>query len=242
MWHSGTHGYVDTGGVNGGDLILRSEGSTGAWIDEASKDFHIAQNLVIDTNNHGLFGRNSGGTLEQLLLLDASNVLQINGGAVTGGVNVTGTIQLDGVNASGNVQVGEGLYMKERSTGDSDIATYGQLYTKNSTQQELYFVTEDGVEHHVAGGSISETFGVVKNSTETLTSSTTLQNDDDLAISVVSGEVYHWTCLLILSRLLDATNCGFKWDFSVPASSTGTYQWTLLARLVRHFLLPQTRR
>jgi hypothetical protein len=118
-----------------------------------------------------------------------------------------------------------GVFMNERSAGVTDVTNYGQIYTKNSSPQELWFVSDDGVEHHVAGGSLSETFGVIKDVTETVTSSTTPQDDDELQLSVTSGVTYHWTLQLEVDRINSGANCGFKWHFDLPASSTGSYSW-----------------
>jgi hypothetical protein len=140
----------------------------------------------------------------------------------SGMTTVTSAVQ---INAEANIKVDDSVYLNERANAAADITNYGQIFTKNTTPQELWFASDDGVEHHVAGGSLSETFGAVKSSSELVTSSTTLQNDNHLAIDLAASTSYSITMILNLSRVTDATNCGFKWDFSIPSGATGAYTW-----------------
>jgi hypothetical protein len=113
------------------------------------------------------------------------------------------------------------LFLKERAGSAGDQATYAQVWVKSNTPQELWFTTEDGVEHHVAGGSLSETFGVVKTATEDVTSSTTLQNDDELAVAMSANTVYSVTMILEVQAV--STTPDFKFDFAIPTGADGAY-------------------
>lgn len=58
---------------------------------------------------------------------------------------------------------------------------------------------------------------VVKSTTETVTSSTTFQNDDELFLAGVANAQYHFTLLLLYSA---GTTEKFKMQFTAPAGAT----------------------
>ena len=120
------------------------------------------------------------------------------------------------------------IYLAERANGDTDITDSGQVYVKSSTPEELWFVSDDGVEHHVAGGSLAETFGVIKGSDETVFSSTTQQDDNELAIDVTIGVTY--AVIMILKLIQGAgTDADFDFRFTQPAGSSGAYSFNIIA-------------
>jgi hypothetical protein len=128
----------------------------------------------------------------------------------SGGIYTPGGFKMDG-----------NLFLKERAAATGDQTTYGQVWIKSNTPQELWFTTEDGVDHHVAGGSLSETFGVVKTTTEDVTSSTTLQNDDELAVAMAANSVYSVTMVLEVQAV--SLTPDFKFDFAIPTGADGAY-------------------
>jgi hypothetical protein len=62
---------------------------------------------------------------------------------------------------------------------------------------------------------------VVKPTSESVTSSTALQNDDHLLLPVAASAVYEFTCQLFF---IAAPGGDIKWTWSVPAGSGITYQ------------------
>jgi len=69
-----------------------------------------------------------------------------------------------------------------------------------------------------SGGTTKETISKVKTSRETVTSSTTLQNDDDFSFSVKANTTYALTANFVINSV---TAAGMKWEFSVPSGTTG---------------------
>jgi len=61
-----------------------------------------------------------------------------------------------------------------------------------------------------------------KTATESLTSNTTLQDDDHLLFAVGANEVWAWQA--VASVTCDATG-GFKFTFTVPAAATGHWNY-----------------
>lgn len=71
------------------------------------------------------------------------------------------------------------------------------------------------------GGSsqtVKETITKVKTSRETVTSSTTLQDDNDFSFSVKANTTYSITGVLFLSS---PNSGGLKWLFTVPSGASG---------------------
>jgi len=62
---------------------------------------------------------------------------------------------------------------------------------------------------------------VVKPTSESVTSSTTLQNDDHLVLAVAANASYEFSCQLFY---IAAAGGDIKWTWSVPAGSAITYQ------------------
>jgi len=62
---------------------------------------------------------------------------------------------------------------------------------------------------------------VVKPSSESVTSSTTLQNDDHLVLAVAASATYEFTCQLFF---IAASGGDIKWTWSLPAGASLTYQ------------------
>lgn len=71
----------------------------------------------------------------------------------------------------------------------------------------------------VVQGGVGSTSVVVKSADETVTSSTTLQNDDHLVASLASNAVYALRMLLICSSGASATP-GIKYGFTMPSGAT----------------------
>lgn len=61
----------------------------------------------------------------------------------------------------------------------------------------------------------------VKSADESVTNSTTMQDDDHLTVPVAANQRYMFE--LVLHVIPDDTTCGFKWLFSFPAAASGFY-------------------
>lgn len=114
------------------------------------------------------------------------------------------------------------LSIKEASAAASNVAGYGQVYVLDTTPNELWFEDDAGNTHHVAGGQLTEVFGATKDTEETVTSSTTLQDDDELFLDVKNGFTYLF--VMSLEVAASSTTPDVKWSFDVPSGSTGFYE------------------
>jgi hypothetical protein len=65
---------------------------------------------------------------------------------------------------------------------------------------------------------------VVKAADESVSASTTLQADDELTIAVAANSVYQWEALLVVDETSATPDFKFQWN--VPASTTGTYAFS----------------
>lgn len=69
-----------------------------------------------------------------------------------------------------------------------------------------------------SGGTTKETISKVKTSRESVTSSTTLQDDNDFSFSVKANTTYAISGNLFVSA---SSSCGFKWTYTVPSGANG---------------------
>jgi hypothetical protein len=69
-----------------------------------------------------------------------------------------------------------------------------------------------------SGDATKEVLSKVKTSRETVTSSTTLQDDEDFTFSVKANTTYAINGNLFVSA---PSACGFKWLFTVPSGANG---------------------
>lgn len=71
--------------------------------------------------------------------------------------------------------------------------------------------------NHVHGGPAAVTTFVLKTSDESVTSSTTLQDDDHLTFTMVASKIYAVSGALLVDS---GTTPDFKWDLNLAGSST----------------------
>lgn len=140
------------------------------------------------------------------------NCITVNG-AWVGGTPAGGT----GVEVQSGAQ---GVTLKGiRESGPDAAATYFLKITSGS-QVSIENCLSDGTGNSIAAGTASypgSTRFVRKTADETVTSSTTLQNDDHLVLSVEKGYTYHFRAWL----LVDGGTAGdLKTAFTYPTGST----------------------
>ena len=125
-------------------------------------------------------------------------------------------------------------------TIDNDAVTYAKIQNVSAASrllgrgsasgsgdvQELTIgsgLTLTGTELSASGGGGlgDPTAIITKTADETITNSTTLQNDDHFSYSLVSGRYYVIEWILFVSRTNTTDNCG--WKFTVSANSDGYF-------------------
>jgi hypothetical protein len=132
-----------------------------------------------------------------------------NGASGSTNALLDGTNHTDTTNSAvtkGDLVVGNGTPLWD----DLAVGSNGQVLTANSA-------ATNGVEWATPAGGSGATY-VIKGSTETVTNSTTLQDDDALFFSVATSSKYWFEAVL----LVDGSTTGdIKIQFNVPASATG---------------------
>jgi hypothetical protein len=226
-----SHFKTDAANANGYGFWGSAPTTYGIFMSQAAVQGRIATDTTSDYNMY--FEMNSGTNRGFVFEADgtkrlSANMLHIDGKEAIDGNDTLLRLNQNsdfsaGIYTPGNFKMDGNLFLKERATSTGDQATYAQVWIKNSSPQELWFTTEDGVEHHVSGGSFSETFGTVKSSTEDVTSSTTLQNDDELFIAMAANTVYSVT--MILEVQASSLTPDFKFDFAIPTGADGAYSF-----------------
>jgi hypothetical protein len=96
----------------------------------------------------------------------------------------------------------------------TSAGTSGQVLTSNGASADPTF-QDASLPSSFVGKSIT----IFKPNDETVTSSTTLQNDDDFLFSIAANET--WKGIMTLSLAANSSG-GFKCDFTVPSGCTGT--------------------
>lgn len=108
------------------------------------------------------------------------------------------------------------LALKETTTPTADT-NFGKIYTK--TDNELYFQDGAGSEHQISnqwwGGTILK---VAKTADETVNNSSTLQNDDELLLSLSANTTYmiEW---IFFAAIANASHW-LKLAFTIPTGAT----------------------
>jgi hypothetical protein len=105
------------------------------------------------------------------------------------------------------------------NTNDINTTTTRLKITGGSNGQVLSTDGSGNISWTTAGGLGAPTFVKTKTADETVTSSTTLQDDDHLFQSLTSGKSYYWELVLLVSRS-NTTNAPVL-KIAIDASSTG---------------------
>jgi hypothetical protein len=105
------------------------------------------------------------------------------------------------------------------NTNDINTTTTRLKITGGSNGQVLQTDGSGNISWTTAGGLGAPTFVKTKTADETVTSSTTLQDDDHLFQSLTSGKAYYWELVLLVGRS-NTTNAPVL-KIAIDASSTG---------------------
>jgi hypothetical protein len=105
------------------------------------------------------------------------------------------------------------------NTNDINTTTTRLKITGGSNGQVLQTDGSGNISWTTAGGLGAPTFEKTKTADETVTSSTTLQNDDHLVQSLTSGKTYYWELVLLVGRSNTTNTPVLK--IAIDANSTG---------------------
>jgi hypothetical protein len=105
------------------------------------------------------------------------------------------------------------------TSNDIDTTTTKLTISGGSNGQVLSTDGSGNISWITAGGLGAPTFVKTKTADETVTSSTTLQNDDHLFQSLTSGKAYYWELVLLVGRSNTTNTPVLK--IAIDASSTG---------------------
>lgn len=99
------------------------------------------------------------------------------------------------------------------SIGQIAIGTSGQVLTSNGAGAAPTFQNASG-----GSGGVGSSICIDKTADETVTSSTTLQNDNEISFSIGASETWKGHMML---KLTANASAGFKFDFTLPSGATG---------------------
>ena len=137
--------------------------------------------------------------------------------SVVGGGGVLATDPL--WDAKGDLVVGTGA----NTAAKLSVGTNGQVPTADSAETT-------GIKWATAPGGISPWTGeVVKTSDESVSSSTTMQNDDQLLFTTVSGKVYEIEAVIIYASPAGAGVPDFKVGIAEDATPRGAFRGNFLS-------------
>jgi hypothetical protein len=199
-------------------------------------DFTMLQNIATDT----LLGRDSSGTgnVEEIeltapLAFDGAGNIKISDDGITYALmqNISASKQVLGRNSSGAGDVQEVTLDQLLDWVSASVAQGDVLYRGASSWARLAAGTS-GLFLRTSGTSANPSWAapvLVKRKTadETVTSSTTLQDDDHLVVAIEAGCNYIFSCFLSISA---NSTYGSKYDFSVPSGASGFFT----ASSIRH--------
>ncbi len=131
------------------------------------------------------------------------------------------------VNDAGNaveIATGDTIPIANGGTGQTTASAALSALLPSQTGNSGEFLTTDGTGASWGAFSLPSSFvgksiAVYKGSNESVTSSTTLQNDDDFSFSIAASETWKGSIFLDISA---GGSGGFKCDFTVPSGASGS--------------------
>ena len=175
--------------------LVMSDGAAVRWEDRAFANAVWLQNEGVGGGSGTLTFR----TASTANMVFAGTGIQLNNSGLTNAVGLTQLGSPTRMNVSNAARLQGSLYMLESATADTDVASDGQLWTKTATPNELWFTTDDGDDIQITSGTALASGGSsavtkVKTADESVTSSTTLQDDDHFTgWTLTAGQRYKMT-------------------------------------------------
>lgn len=218
------------GGVNGfyfGSNITSSSNRIGFFYD-GSSGYNLtfptsqgAANSFLKNDGSGNLtwdtGGSGSGTVTSVAISGGTTGLTVSGSPIT----TSGTITLGGTVAIAHGGTGAATDAGARTNLGLDIGIDVQAYS--DLVQEIADLSGDGVlvknsTNITTNANIKTEITKYKTARESITNSTTLQDDDDFVFAVEANKTYAINGFMAISA---GAVGGFKWVFSVPSGASG---------------------
>ena len=181
------------------DNFITQSIHAGIQVESVSSNNYILDNIVVDSGTAGSGNRVGINLLGDNNLVKGNLIRETGNGDTRNGITI-------GAGSTGNVLIDN--YMDNIIT--RSINDLGGTFTTQNTLNDYW--------------DIDETRTVIKTADESVTSSTTLQDDDHLTMSIGGDESPAGHYLVVIDYLYDAdTTPDIKTTISTPAGTTGYY-------------------
>lgn len=213
-----------------GDITVSASGAT--WtVDNDAVTFGKMQNIATAR----LLGRGSAGTgdIEEIQLGSnlslSGTTLNATSGGVTDGDK--GDITVSSSGATWTIDNDAVTYAKIQNVSTNRLL--GRVTAGSGDTEEITIGSGLSVSGTTLSANGPKTI-VVKSADETVTSSTTLQNDDELTVNITANKRYAFRAILLVGRAATTAATSFKWAFSSSGSgyhreSTQSFPGSLLS-------------
>jgi hypothetical protein len=211
---AGTNNRINVGSDATGDILYRNSSGNLARL-------AIGSNGDVLTVSSGLPSWSSAGggsgTVTSVAISGGTTGITVSGSPIT----TSGTITLGGTVAIAHGGTGAATDAGARTNLGLDIGIDVQAYS--DLVQEIADLTGDGVlvksSTNIATNSAIKTeITKYKTARESITSSATIQDDDDFQFAVEANKTYAINGFMAISA---GATSGFKWIFSVPSGASG---------------------
>lgn len=218
------------GGVNGfyfGNNVTNSSNRIGLFYNDSSGYNLIfpsaqgASNTYLKNDGSGNLSWDTvsggSGTVTSVAISGGTTGLTVSGSPIT----TSGTITLGGALVVAHGGTGSATAEGARTNLGLDIGIDVQAYS--DLVQEIADLSGDGVlvknsTNITTNSAIKSVIAKYKTASETVTNSTTLQDDDDFVFAVEANKTYQISGMW---RLSANSSGGFKWGFTLPSGTTG---------------------
>jgi len=196
-----------------GDIDLNADGGIVTIKDDAS---NVA---IFDSSNFRfrLYNSNSSLQLECTTNRGAATIQTIDASTANEGhltISPAGALMLQPI-------IG-GMYVKEKNSAGTDVASYGQLWVKNETPNELYFTTDAGDDIQITDGtSMAGGGGGTQKWTFTVGGFKSNNNSSSIYYFTSYPGYYFWTNSDSSPTTLSYTDIS-SYEWGAPASGTLT--------------------